>query len=329
MGRSDSHDEEVIQLDVAIMKLAEWRAEMQHLKRVRLLDHVDEPCLRLLQESFQPCLIATGDILLSPLEHNHYLYLVLEGELAVHLDSLDGQPVRAIGPGDCAGEISFMDNLRPSAYVVALEPSVLLRLHRRSMQLLTRSPKLMQNLAELLCQRVRLSDRLIINSEQNANVDTLTGSFNRRWLEHIYNRESTRCAFNNQPLCVLMLDVDRFKDYNDKHGHLAGDHALCLVVDTLGKLLRPTDSLVRYGGEEFVILLPDMALEDARGVGERLRQSLDEITSFRSPIGILPGVTISIGVAPMQPNDDLKALIQIADQALYQAKAQGRNRVCG
>ncbi|WP_404437395.1 GGDEF domain-containing protein [Stutzerimonas chloritidismutans] len=311
------------------MKLAEWRVEMQHLKQARLLDHVDGPCLRLMQEAFEPFLIDADDILLSPLEPNHYLYLVLDGELAVHLDSLDGQPVRTIGPGDCAGEISFMDNLPPSAYVIALKATVLMRLHRRSLPLLTRSPRLMQNLAELLCQRVRLSDRLIINSEQNANVDTLTGSFNRRWLEHIYNRESTRCAFNGQPLSVLMLDVDRFKDYNDKHGHLAGDHALCLVVDTLGKLLRPADSLVRYGGEEFVILLPDMALDDARNVGERLRQSLETITSFRSPIGALPGVTISIGVAPMQETDDLKTLIHAADQALYQAKALGRNRVCG
>jgi diguanylate cyclase (GGDEF)-like protein len=222
-----------------------------------------------------------------------------------------------------------MDNLPPSAYVVSLESSVLLRLHRRALPLLTRSPQLMQNLAELLCQRVRLSDRLIINSELNANVDTLTGSFNRRWLEHIYSRESTRCAFNGQPLSILMLDVDRFKDYNDRHGHLAGDHALCLVVDILSKLLRPADSLVRYGGEEFVILLPEMSVEDARNVGERLRQSLEEVTSFRSPIGMLPGVTISIGVAPMQPKDDLKKLIHVADQALYQAKERGRNCVCG
>ncbi|WP_415845477.1 diguanylate cyclase [Stutzerimonas zhaodongensis] len=311
------------------MKSAEWRVEMQHLKKVRLLDRVDEPCLRLLQEVLEPYEIDRGELLLSPLEHNRYLYLLLEGELAVHLDTLDGNPVRAIGPGDCAGEISFMDDLPPSAFVVALKPSILLRVHRRSMQLLTRSPQLMQNLAELLCHRVRLSDRLIINSEQNANIDKLTGSFNRRWLEHIYVRESARCALSGQPLSLLMLDVDRFKDYNDRHGHLAGDHALCLVVNTLGKLLRPADSLVRYGGEEFVVLLPEMALEDARNVGERLRQSLEDIVSFQSPIGLLPGVTISIGVAPMRVNDDLDSLIDQADQALYQAKEQGRNRVCG
>ena len=311
------------------MKLAPWRAGLGHLERIHLLEGVDEPCLRLLQEVFEACLVDTGDVLLSPHEHNHHLYLVLNGRLGVHLDSLDGHQVRAIEAGDCAGEISFMDDLPPSAYVVALEPTTLLRLHRRSIELLTRSPQLMQNLAQLLCQRVRLSDRLIINSEQNANVDTLTGSFNRRWLEHIYSRESTRCAFNGQPLSLLMLDVDNFKEYNDRHGHLAGDHALCLVVDTLTKQLRPADSLVRYGGEEFVILLPDMALADARNVGERLRSSLEQVNTFLSPIGTLPGVTISIGVAPMQPSDSLDALIQIADSALYQAKAGGRNRVCG
>lgn len=311
------------------MKLAPWRAGLGHLERIHLLEGVDEPCLRLLQEVFEACLVDTGDVLLSPHEHNHHLYLVLNGRLGVHLDSLDGHQVRAIEAGDCAGEISFMDDLPPSAYVVALEPTTLLRLHRRSIELLTRSPQLMQNLAQLLCQRVRLSDRLIINSEQNANVDTLTGSFNRRWLEHIYSRESTRCAFNGQPLSLLMLDVDNFKEYNDRHGHLAGDHALCLVVDTLTKQLRPADSLVRYGGEEFVILLPDMALADARNVGERLRSSLEQVSTFPSPIGTLPGVTISIGVAPMQPSDSLDALIQIADSALYQAKAGGRNRVCG
>lgn len=311
------------------MKTADWRAEWKHLKQVRLFDHVDNSCLRLLQETCEPCLAETGEVLLSPLKPNHYLYLLLDGELAVHLDSLDSQPVRIIGPGDCVGEISFIDSQPPSAWVVSLESSLMLRLHSRSMRLLTHSPQLMQNLIRMFCQRVRLSDRLIVNSEQNANLDTLTGAFNRRRLEHIYTRESTRCAFNNRPLSLLMLDVDHFKGYNDLHGHLAGDHALRLVVDRLGKMLRPTDSLVRYGGEEFVILLPDMPLSRARKVGERLRLRLAQLESFPSPIGRLRGVTISIGVAAMQPQDTLEALIDRADHALYQAKQGGRNRVCG
>src|SRR5690606_3750016 len=191
------------------------------------------------------------------------------------------------------------------------------------------SPELMQNLLELLCDRVRQGNRLILDSEQSANVDILTGCFNRRWLEHVYQRESTRCAFNEQTMCLLMLDVDHFKSYNDQHGHLAGDYALCLVAHTLRSQLRPKDSMVRYGGEEFVILLPELDSTEARSIGERLRQSLEQITSFYSPVGILPGVTVSIGMAQRQDRDSLENLIARADAALYQAKQQGRNHLFG
>ncbi|MNG13358.1 putative diguanylate cyclase YdaM [compost metagenome] len=128
---------------------------------------------------------------------------------------------------------------------------------------------------------------------------------------------------------MLMLDVDHFKAYNDQHGHLAGDHALCLVAHTLRKQLRPKDSLARYGGEEFIILLPEIGAEEARSIGERLRRSLEQVSSFHSPIGILPGVTASIGMAPMTAQDSLESLMDRADSALYQAKQQGRNCLCG
>src|SRR5690606_256148 len=130
-------------------------------------------------------------------------------------------------------------------------------------------------------------------------------------------------------LPILMLDVDQFKAYNDQHGHLAGDYALCLVAHTLNSQLRPKDSLVRLGGEEFVILLPEIAAEAARSIGERLRVSLEQVDSFYSPVGVLPGITISIGLAQMQRQDSLQGLIARADAALYQAKQKGRNRLCG
>ena len=160
--------------------------------------------------------------------------------MQVYLGSLDNQPMSTLEAGDCAGEISFIDNDHPSAYVVATRPSTVLRLHREALsKLFQQSPQMMQNLLELLCERVRTGNRIILDTEQNANVDTLTGLYNRRWLEHIYERESTRCAFNGHPMCLLMLDVDHFKAYNDRHGHLAGDYALCLVAHTLRNQLRP------------------------------------------------------------------------------------------
>ena len=312
------------------MKTSQRQADLQHVMHMRLFQNVAASNLSQLLKGFRTCELEAGEILLSPFKRNQYLYLLLEGQLKVYLGSLDNQAASTLEVGECAGEVSFIDNQPPSAYVVATTASVVLRLHRKALlTLFSQSPQLMQNLLELLCQRVRQSNQGILDSEQHANIDTLTGCFNRRWLEHVYQRESTRCAYNAQPLCMLMLDVDHFKPYNDQHGHLAGDYALCLVAHTLRQQLRLKDSLARYGGEEFVILLPGIDDQEGRRIGQRLRESLEQVPSFYSPIGILPGVTASIGLAQMQSRDSLEGLIARADKALYQAKQQGRNCLCG
>ena len=312
------------------MKTSQRQADLQHVMHMRLFQNVAASNLSQLLKGFRTCELEAGEILLSPFKRNQYLYLLLEGQLKVYLGSLDNQAASTLEAGECAGEVSCIDNQPPSAYVVATTASVVLRLHRKALlALFSQSPQLMQNLLELLCQRVRQSNQGILDSEQHANIDTLTGCFNRRWLEHVYQRESTRCAYNAQPLCMLMLDVDHFKPYNDQHGHLAGDYALCLVAHTLRQQLRLKDSLARYGGEEFVILLPGIDDQEGRRIGQRLRESLEQVPSFYSPIGILPGVTASIGLAQMQSRDSLESLIARADKALYQAKQQGRNCLCG
>lgn len=311
------------------MKDAHWQGSLQQIQSARLFQNIAARNLRNLIQHFCAYELAVDEVLLSPFNRNQHLYLLLDGELKVYLGSLDNQPVSTIGPGECVGEISFIDNDHPSAYVVATRPSLVLRLHRESLQALFKdTPQVMHNLLEMLCARVRQGNRSILHSEQNANIDTLTGSFNRRWLEHVFERESSRCTFSQQPLCMLMLDVDHFKAYNDQHGHLAGDYALCLVAHTLRNQLRPKDSMARYGGEEFVILLPEIASEEARSIGERLRISLEQIATFYSPVGVLPGVTVSIGLTQMRPRDSLQALIARADSALYRAKQQGRNCLC-
>lgn len=312
------------------MKAAQWNEDIRQLQHLRLFQNVAAANLQQLLKDFRACELERGEILLSPFNRNHFLYMVLSGHLTVYLGSLDNQPVSTLHPGDCAGEISFIDSDHPSAYVVASEPTTVLRLHREALiGLFEHSPQVMQNLLAVLCERVRQGNRIILDTEQNANIDTLTGLFNRRWLEHIYDRESTRCAFNEQPMCMLMLDVDHFKNYNDEHGHLAGDYALCLVAHTLRSQLRPKDSMARYGGEEFVILLPEIAIDEARRIGNRLRQSLEQIASFYSPVGVLPGVTVSLGLAEMDVQENLPSLILRADSALYQAKQKGRNCLCG
>ncbi|MFT5781985.1 MAG: diguanylate cyclase (GGDEF)-like protein [Pseudomonas sp.] len=312
------------------MKSFQQQPELRQVQHLRLFHDVATSSLNQLLKSFRLCEYDEGEILLSPFKRNQYLYLLLEGQLQVYLGSLDNHSISTLEPGDCAGEVSFIDNQAPSAYVLASTKTRVLRLPRKTLLgLLSQSPQLMQNFMELLCLRVRQSNQSTLDSQQNANIDSLTGCYNRRWLEHVFARESTRCAFNKQHLCMLMLDVDHFKHYNDQHGHLAGDYALSLVAHTLRNQLRPKDSMTRYGGEEFVILLPEMGSDEGRSIGQRLRESLQNIPYFYSPVGALPGVTVSIGMAQMHPRDSLENLIARADSALYQAKQQGRNCLCG
>jgi diguanylate cyclase (GGDEF)-like protein len=155
-----------------------------------------------------------------------------------------------------------------------------------------------------------------------ATEDSLTGVANRRALEQALLREWDRCRELGQPLSVIMVDVDHFKQFNDVHGHLAGDEQLIRVARTLSDHVRPVrELLARFGGEEFALVLPGASLDQAMLRAEAIRQAFDD--------GTQPASTISAGVASMVPNltqrpDDL---LRAADMALYAAKRAGRNRV--
>lgn len=151
-------------------------------------------------------------------------------------------------------------------------------------------------------------------------VDALTGLDNRRRFDEALDREWRRSARSGTPLSLLMIDVDRFKEFNDAHGHQAGDACLRAVAGALRDCLaRAADVVARYGGEEFTVLLPDSEPAGAARAAERLRQRIAERTS----------VTISIGVATMVATrqSEPSALVSEADEALYEAKHAGRNRV--
>ncbi|SFU09693.1 GGDEF domain-containing protein [Pseudomonas marincola] len=308
------------------MKTANWQASLQTLQQLQLFSSIASHSLSAVLDEFHAYDLNKGEVLLSPAKSNPYLYVVLEGKLDVHIDSVDNLPVCTLNVGDCAGEVSFIDSACPSAYVISKKTSRVLRLHRDAVLVLCQqSPALMQNLLQQLAKRLRDGNRRLVDSELHANIDSLTGAYNRRWLNRNFQREITRCAFDKKPLSLLMLDVDYFKEYNDQHGHLAGDYALCLLSHTLRNQLRTRDCLVRYGGEEFVILLPELELQDASVIGERLRESLERIPAFYSPVGMLPGITVSIGMTLGAADDTVQSMLARADSALYRAKQAGRN----
>ncbi len=172
--------------------------------------------------------------------------------------------------------------------------------------------------------RLRAQMRAI---EQQAIVDALTGLYNQNYLSGALRREINRCRRYNLQLSCLMIDVDNFKTINDTRGHLAGDDVLRGVGRTLQSTLRGYDFAVRYGGDEFLIVLAQNNPAGATHVAERIREMILRCAFFPGPDAT--SVTVSIGVAsvPGQHVQSATSLIEAADQALYQAKGQGKNRV--
>lgn len=159
--------------------------------------------------------------------------------------------------------------------------------------------------------------------------DSLTGIGNRRMFDTVMAREWASAEASRHPLSLVMIDIDFFKSYNDYYGHLQGDECLKRLAGAIGEAAGPNAFLGRFGGEEFVLVLPDTHADDAVRIAERCRALIAEqsIAHLRSPHG--QRVTASFGVATVVPADniDATAFINLADAQLYQAKDQGRNRI--
>ncbi len=160
-----------------------------------------------------------------------------------------------------------------------------------------------------------------------ATTDVLTGIANRRHLFELGDQETRRALRYGKPLAVLMIDIDRFKQVNDRWGHPGGDRVIRHVADQLRGLLRAVDRCGRIGGEEFAAILPETDADGAKLVAERLRAAIEASEAVRDDDGQAIRHTVSIGIATLAPNDTaFDALLQRADRALYRAKGLGRNQ---
>jgi len=169
-------------------------------------------------------------------------------------------------------------------------------------------------------------ERLEFEQRTKAQTDPLTGALNRRAFMVRGRRLVLRHKKNGEPLCLLFIDIDRFKALNDRYGHLGGDDVLMKFVSVVNDNIRPTDFLFRVGGEEFCCLLPHTRTEQALRVAERIRQQLEE--SAVDIAGAQVKVTVSLGIASTETfGYEVDVLVRRADMAVYAAKRQGRNKV--
>ena len=173
--------------------------------------------------------------------------------------------------------------------------------------------------------RIRELEAELENTSNLVRYDQLTGTLNRRGLEEMFEKETARSKRHDTLLCVGLLDIDNFKKLNDTMGHDTGDEALIHLATVCRDTLRPQDTVARYGGEEFIVLLPETPLEDAISALTRLQRELTKKFFMHDNEKVL--ITFSAGVTQMLPEDSQASVIKRADEAMYEAKKTGKNRV--
>ena len=244
---------------------------------------------------------AVTDNALSALEELHTLASCVRADVGQHSDQVE-EINRELTSGDASG------------------PAVSASLSK----LLEANQKLQAQL-DSAEEKLESQAHEIEKTAADARTDALTQITNRRGFDDFMNRRVAEWQRRARPFCLLMMDVDHFKKFNDTHGHQAGDEVLRRVAASLTETSREMDFVTRYGGEEFAVIMSDCVASEALAACDRMREAIEEtMISFE---GKSLSVTVSQGLAEVTPADDVKSIINRADEALYASKSAGRN--CG
>jgi diguanylate cyclase (GGDEF)-like protein len=264
-----------------------------------------------------------------------HLYVVLRGALGGTTRDIHDITTTKVLPGECIGELSVLDDQASPVTVIALQDSEVLAIDSATLwRLIDESNGVARNLLRMLAFRIRAANAQIRKRQklgefyrQLSMIDGLTGLQNRSWLNEQLPTLVESAHTVDNPLSLIMIDIDHFKRFNDEHGHLAGDDALRAAAKVLSEELRPRDFAVRYGGEEMMVILPNTNRKAAAIVAQRLCERMRTALVFSDLVKPLPHITASFGVATLAEGQPADALIENADRALYRAKEAGRNRV--
>lgn len=309
----------------------------EELRQIRLFQSVELDAIKGILDACTIRYLNAGEMLITAGQDNRTVYFLLEGHVQIHLTSIQEPPTATLGPGESVGEMSVIDHKPASAFVVAIDPVRLLVMEEEILWSLVQSSHAAAgNLLIGLSSRLRHADAVISENREteqdyrcHGTVDALTGLHNRYWLEILLDRQVQRSAMDGLPLSLIMIDIDHFKTFNNHYGRAYGDHVLYAVAHTLSDHLRPTEIIARYGGDEFVVILPDTGIETARDIGERLHREVMDAVPVTPNGSSIPHPTISIGLAMLKAGQTGKDLLAEADQDLSRTKSEGRSRIAG
>lgn len=307
------------------------------LKRLYLFRSVNFESIQGILDACTFRLVAPGDVIIHAGSPNRYIYLLLDGHLRIHPHCLSEEPVVVLGPGEMVGEMSVIDQRPASANVVAAEPCRIIVMEEDILwSLIQSSHNAARNLLFILTSRLRHADQLITGDvplgeefNRDGSVDALTGLRDRKWLDHVMQRQFLRSQTCGEPLSMILIDIDHFKTFNKKHGHPYGDRVLYAIAQNLSNRLRPTDIIARYGGDEFVILLPNFSIRTAREVAERLYREVVKAVPIMPDGKSVPHPTLSIGLAEVGAGQSPEMFVTAVHAALDCAKKNGGDCIVG
>jgi diguanylate cyclase (GGDEF)-like protein len=312
------------------------------LKKIHIFSDLSTRELSSIAGYLHPLKVGKDTVLCKEGDPGDQLYIVKKGTITSTINLPDGKQrkIAQFSGGNFFGEMAIFENAPRSATCFAEEKSEVYSMHKDDFyKALESHPKIaitiMYKMLTIISQRLRntgkfLSDMVRWGNEasKRAITDGLTGVYNRRYLDTAMN-DLFRSAQNlRQPLSLLMIDLDYFREINEQYSSEVGNKALCEVAAVFTRVLKDASVVARYGGDEFTIILPNTSLKKACKTAETIRKTVTELTVLKDLKGKLTDISLSVGVAAFPENaNDLKQVKELADKALYRAKEQGRNRV--
>jgi diguanylate cyclase (GGDEF)-like protein len=317
------------------------KSSVAFLRSIEILSSLEETELEALDNLFHLVAVEPGETLFGQNDPGDAVFVVEEGRIVSSVTGTDGNQIEVaeFGPGDFFGEMAIFDRSPRSATCTAKEHSELLCLSEDDFlafeeaspgaaikvmrRMLRTTAERLENSGVFLSEMVQWGD----SARKRAVTDEMTGLFNRRFIDEALSEQLAHAQTAGTPLSLVMADLDDFTSINNDYGHEVGDEVIKSVVPVLRRHFRESDLLARYGGDEFIFLLPETPAEEAHQICEAVCREVAALDVLAGLDGSLTRVTTSQGIASYPHHGrTVKAIREAADSALYDAKEQGRNR---